>query len=272
MNPVKKERLPRTMPRKRNKGKVRKAESGVRATAQAEADLYSRWATVAHVSERDEGVGCSHGGPIIPAPGHAVSRFMNALLGYEYKMAALKTPYHIADSLAFTFKQHPEVWDDATLRNTARGIILTIGTNLALMLDVDFYPKAKELAYSILLLEKYDVDGGFGAAAFKSSAAIRDITGGAGGGVREIICFYLKRITCPCLKAAFATVKEVVPEKTGFCHNCEQEKERRSLMLCGRCKIMQYCCRECQVEHWPTRKAYCDNAMRCYVQYLTDRG
>ena len=109
MNPVKKERLPRTMPRKRNKGKVRKAESGVRATAQAEADLYSRWATVAHVSNRDKGVGCSHGGPIIPAPGHAVSRFMNALLGYEYKMAALKTPYHIADSLAFTFKQHPEI-------------------------------------------------------------------------------------------------------------------------------------------------------------------
>jgi len=196
------------------------------------------------VNERDEGIRCSHGCPIIPAPGHVVSRFMSALLGYECKMDALKTPYHIADSLSFTFKQHPEVWDDATLRNMARGIVLTMGTNLVLMLDVDFYSKAKEFAYSILLLEKYDVDGDFDAVAFKSTAAIRSINGGA---FREIIRFYLKRLTCPCLKAACALAEEVLPETTRFCHNCEREKERRSLMLCGRCKIMQYCCRECQV-------------------------
>ena len=49
--------------------------------------------------------------------------------------------------------------------------------------------KAREFAYSSLLLEKYDVDCGFGAAMFRSAAAIIDIYS---GGFRRIICFYLK--------------------------------------------------------------------------------
>ena len=39
--------------------------------------------------------------------------------------------------------------------------------------------------------------------------------------------------------------------KMGQCAHCQKSKERSNLMTCGRCKVVQYCSRGCQVANWP---------------------
>lgn len=44
----------------------------------------------------------------------------------------------------------------------------------------------------------------------------------------------------------------------GHCKNCNVEKERSSLMVCGRCKYAQYCSKECQTANWKIHSNDCD--------------
>ena len=76
-----------------------------------------------------------------------------------------------------------------------------------------------------------------------------------GGGLRETVSFFAKRLDCSCLKEMYNEVKG--GKKTAICAHCHQTKERKALMLCSGCKTTQYCSTKCQKDHWPRHKNDC---------------
>ena len=149
-----------------------------------------------------------------------------------------------------------QVWDNATLRKMALDIMLAIGTNFFILDEV----KRKNVLYfaqAISILEQYTGDGKYGFnLATRKASRVHDLSGGR---EREIVRFYLKRVSCSCLKAMYSQIKKSQPCRVGKCSTCNQLKELSLLMHCGRCKVVQYCCRECQAADWPKHKALCDS-------------
>ena len=94
---------------------------------------------------------------------------------------------------------------------------------------------------------------------------IGDLTG---GGSRETVSFFAKRLDCSCLKEMYSEVKG--DKKTAFCCHCHQTKERKTLMLCSGCKLAQYCSAKCQKENWPKHKNYCRTAAMHNVNFVPE--
>jgi hypothetical protein len=145
------------------------------------------------------------------------------------------------------------------------GIMLAIGTNFFILDEVRLVMHLAGIRINVLyfaqaisILEQYTGDGksGFSLATRKASSVVHDLCGGR---EREIIRFYLKRVSCSCLKAMYSQIKKSQPFRVGKCSTCNQLKELSLLMHCGRCKVVQYCCRECQAADWPKHKALCDS-------------
>ena len=251
------------MGRKREKGKARKAKAQAAAAqlaATQEAPLKAG-ASVrqAMVGSEAQGVwcdwamvgltkGCNHGCPLLPAPDHAVSYFMDDLWAHAYAYAQKLT-----DHLIDTFDIHRQVWDNAILRKLALDILVAIGTNF--IMSTDNCNKVA-IPYVINVLEQYIGNGkdGINSATYKACVVSVDLIS---GGEREVIRFYLKRISCTCLKAKYSLIKKSQPTRMSGCSICKQVKVRSSMMLCGRCKAAQYCCRECQAANWPSHKGIC---------------
>jgi hypothetical protein len=158
----------------------------------------------------------------------------------------------LPDRLIDTFDNHRQFWDNAILRKMASDILVAIGTNFIMSTD-NLNNETIRLAYIINVLEQYIGNGkdGINLATYKAYVVSDDLNY---GGEREIIRFFLKRISCTCLKAKYSLVKKFQPT---MCHTCKQVKVRSSMMLCGRCKAVQYCCKECQAANWPSHKGIC---------------
>jgi hypothetical protein len=137
-------------------------------------------------------------------------------------------------------------------------ILVAMGTNYILFLDTDEngIKLAGRLAMTIFMLEEYNGNGKeyFDLAMCKANLLAGDVNS---GGEREIIRFYLKRISCTCLKAKYSLAKKSQPTRTSECNICKQVKVRSSMMLCERCRVRQYCCEECQAADWPIHKTIC---------------
>lgn len=140
--------------------------------------------------------------------------------------------------------------------------MLAIGTNFIILVKSEHeydLTGIDEISISYLgnaisTLEQYDGNGSYKVAMFKAIRAANDVVR---GGEREFIRFFLKRACCTCLKATYSVIKKSHPIRMGVCFTCDQSKELRSLMLCGHCKVSQYCCRECQAADWPNHKVLC---------------
>ena len=85
--------------------------------------------------------------------------------------------------------------------------------------------------------------------------------------IRDLLKLYSKRITCSCLKKMYSEARKTLP-KVGSCESCAKVMERSSLMVCSKCRVHQYCCRECQVTAWPKNKNSCDDfvSARCFME------
>ena len=72
--------------------------------------------------------------------------------------------------------------------------------------------------------------------------------------------FFWRRIRCSCLDKKYEEVKSTT--KMGICFNsqCTHHNfvERDKLRCCSRCRIVNYCSRECQVADWSDHKELCD--------------
>jgi hypothetical protein len=143
------------------------------------------------------------------------------------------------------------------IRKMAFDIMVAIGVNITLdedNLGENYFVLAAYLGQAIIALEQYDGNGDYNIAIFK---AVRVLSDFRGGGQRERIRFFLKRIPCTCLKAKYSMIKKSQPTRMSECYTCQQSKELRSLMLCERCKSIQYCCKECQAADWSIHKDVC---------------
>ena len=112
---------------------------------------------------------------------------------------------------------------------------------------------ARRIAIIALHLECYDGKGDFKSA---SHGTMMKGTAIASGNDRDTLKFYTKRISCSCLNERYKHARKTLP-KMGKCSHCHEEKERSSLMTCGRCKVPFYCSRECQVANVPGHKEHC---------------
>ena len=94
------------------------------------------------------------------------------------------------------------------------------------------------------------------------SAKVRDLRC---GNMRDVLKFHSKRLSCACLKKIYSDARKSLP-KVGKSFHCGIVKERALLSVCSKCRIDQYCSRECQVANWPRHEMHCDAYVRVHKQ------
>ncbi|KAL9178898.1 hypothetical protein ACHAXT_011871 [Thalassiosira profunda] len=72
---------------------------------------------------------------------------------------------------------------------------------------------------------------------------------------RATAMFLCKKVECRCLDGLKLVYKNDV--KVGLCSVCRKKSERKKLLQCSRCEMIQYCSKECQVKDWPNHKDAC---------------
>jgi hypothetical protein len=237
--------------RKKAQGKERKnkaAIQGMLGLSQAEARRRLKWTSVANPALGHAFI-CSHGCPPLPPPGHPVAKLFDMLMHFEEEN--LNRPMYYV--MSREFDRHRAVFDNATLRKMVISIMLTMGVNL--ILNDDNMGLVAMYASYILHIEIYGCVGNIEAALWRSGRLEIDIK--QGGWERDVIQFFIKRITCSCLTATYSQAKVSQPKIMGKCDYCEKKRERRTLMLCERCKTVQYCCTACQADDWQYHKYCC---------------
>jgi hypothetical protein len=76
-----------------------------------------------------------------------------------------------------------------------------------------------------------------------------------------LVQFFRKRIPCSCLDEKYKEVRHIT--KVGICWNpqCKlpdrMRVKRSGMVYCTRCRVINYCSRECQVDAWPDHKLVC---------------
>jgi hypothetical protein len=198
---------------------------------------------------------CDHGRPVrfIPESGHAVSMLIETVT------------YNCFDDLGY----HQEVFDNDMYRKWAIDILVRIGIKACADDHEDGTKAAKSYALYIMHLESYNGEGDDILAAMFRSGMLLTLSDLQHGGEKDIIRFFMKRTTCSCLKERYKQIKISHPTSKSRCDNCHQVKDRRSIMLCGRCKTRQYCSIECQSVDWPKHKIdQCDKIIQCRREHV----
>lgn len=249
--------------RKRNKGKDRKAkkaEMEARKIHNETLEVYKLWrgAALGEDIELDNKkvILCNHGIALtIPEVKHPVCSFMDT-----FHLNLLINRKHILENLGDTYIEHSQVWHNESYRTMARDILLEIGTNLLLGTNDIILDSPRDIAHAIICLEHFN-GGRFEYLIRPPRVAkkVRDLywCGSSSNARRDVLKFYRKRSSCSCLKRMHLDTRKIVP-KLGQCYHCQEVKERSMLMVCGRCRVNQYCSRECQIAHWHTHKEDCD--------------
>jgi len=253
--------------RKRNKGKERKAKKAEQEVERIEnekmvvRETWQGWARGKDMLNNGRIITqCNHGCDLlwmIPnANNHPVTSFMDAFSMNGFFAEGGK---HIVHNLADTFVTQLAVWNDERYRKMIRDMLLGIGTNMILGNKVNVSGMPKDIAFTVLVLENYDGSGDYGSTINSHAVAskYRDFSCGRSGPIRDVLKIYRKRLSCSCLKKMHLEVRKTLP-KLGICKNCGEKKERSLLSVCSKCRISQYCSRECQIEDWPSHKCTCD--------------
>ena len=241
--------------RKRNKGRDRKAKK----EESKRVAMYNIWQKWARGNMGSAGViQCKHDlVTTVPDLSHPVSSFINE--------------YFLCDDTSNSLQHHEALQNlaeglDDRNRKLAMDLLTLVGANLLLsnnIYTVDV--TGREAAFAILVLEKYwesqtcDFDSVFYSR--DVSRKIWGLTMSATYNNRDLLKFFRKRMSCKCLKKMHLEARKTLP-KLGVCHNCEVVKERESLMVCSRCKIYQFCSRDCHVAASPEHRPYCDKGVR----------
>ena len=167
---------------------------------------------------------------------------------------------------------HPQLFHNGNYRKMAMDILLSIGTNLMLRKDDYFGALVRASALVIPILENYNEKVGINNFYSRQVATkLRDLSRKDSSAQRDLLKLYSKRITCSCLKEMYSNARKTLP-KVGKCGHCKVENERVLLSVCSRCKIDQYCCRECQVAAWPAHNFGCDMYYHVHNNMLKDEG
>ena len=154
----------------------------------------------------------------------------------------------------------------------ASSILITIGANW--ILDTTDEWKVGNLATTILLLENFGKTNEFYSTIYRRGvgAKKRDLSIESGSielGRRDMLKFFRKRMNCKCLKKMHLESRKTLP-KLGICNNCGVVKGRASLMICSRCRVDQFCSRECQVAASHKHRDLCDSFVRAHEHSVTN--
>jgi len=237
--------------RKRNKGKERKAkkEENMRVTAH---EFWSGFCI---------NTGCNHGHALVISDDHPVSNFMDQFyINLHCDFTSLR------QHLGKIFKSHTQIWNAESYRKLVIDILIRIGTNLLLKDEeidenpfMTTYGGTLIIAQSIMVLEHFDDANDIDSVIDKRLVISkwRDINDVSGSTKRDLLKFFRKRTSCKCLKKLHLEARKKEP-KMGECWYCEEKSKRTLLCVCSRCRIYQYCSRECQVADWDNHKEVCD--------------
>ena len=255
--------------RKKNQGKDRKAKKEEAKRAQ----VHTIWKLWARGLQCDGSVSqCNHGLAEVPDVSHPVSIFIDALFSNS----------DCFDDIRPALQNHPQIRkNDKDLNLVVHMLIRIAATNLIHDKDGLGVSLAWGIALAILVLENYDerigdVDNNYHLAKQNRIVAskIRDITCMDGErhsskSKRDALKFFRKRMNCSCLKEMHLEARKTMP-KMGKCYHCKVEKERALLMVCSRCRVSQYCSRECQVAASPKHREDCDKFVWAHEQTMAN--
>ena len=254
--------------RKRNKGKERKAKKAELVKSERTV-IRGRWQRWAH-GEDDTGLNfaqlsgritCNHGYDLVlPPDNHPVCCFMDDFL------ISRNNGKPLVSNLKDTFQSQPQVWKNGSYRNMAINILVRIGTHFIDLLNLETIESMEDIkdlgaviSIAILVLENYDGTDNIVSTINGRVVAskLRDIHWSGSSLERDMLKFFRKRTACSCLKDMHLEARKTQP-KVGMCNHCWVMKERSLLMVCSRCRVAQYCSRECQIAQWPKHKCECD--------------
>jgi len=239
--------------RKRNKGKDRKAKKAMEKEEAERVKMQQTWQKWARGFMSGAAfIQCNHGfGELALTDKSPVSSFITIFC---------------MTSLEDSIRKYPEVKNDASLRQMTTDIFIRIGANMLCECDAkgDHTKENMPLkfiinvALAILSLEYYDGTLDYISNAINPSLLkkYRNIQCGSSAR-RDLLKFFRKRLKCKCLKKLHLEARKTQP-KLGTCAHCNQVKERDLLMACSRCRICEYCSKECQVAASPIHREICD--------------
>ena len=253
--------------RKKSKGKDRKAKK-----LEAErAMIHERWwlyiarekkmgMTVTFTPSK-ESILCNYESVIPNDLDHPVSRFMDEFMTLDdLTLESLK--------YACQSKHGKIVLNNESYKEMVTQLMVRIGINMLLLDDETETSWALIMAKSIIVLEDYytDLDDSIEEVVYSRDVQtkLRDINM-VSSGRRDCLKFFSKRVSCSYLKKMHQEARRTQP-KVGICYGCLLETERVALSVCSRCRISQYCSRECQVVHWPHHKGKCEIYVKFHKQ------
>ena len=247
--------------RKKNKGKERKTKQAEKVAERGKRSMQKFWngVSIETVAKCEHGKGLA--ATKMPDDNHPFTRFIHTFfINWEQNLM-------VPTNLLYTFKTHRSMEGDETHCKLAINLLTNMGTNLMLVepYKVVYSCNSAYAARAIVILEAYRVTGDIKLAVLISAAKWRDLFHSKGTR-RDLLKFYSKRISCSCLKEMYSGIRKTMP-KTGQCYGCSAEYVRSSLLVCSRCRVDQYCSRECQVAHWPEHRMVCDAYTRARHQF-----
>ena len=203
---------------------------------------------------------CDHGcNTSIPQRDHPVYKFVDSFIE-----AATSKSVSLTVSLQTLLTTMPQVWKEKTLRNEIVRIFISIATNqmmheyqygsLLSQFSTNSLSQIIPFAKAIILIENQDLiqDDDILTIFYhpKITAKYKNFNDDPNAsGRRDILKFLSRRISCSCLKDMHRQARLTIT-KTRRCEYCMEFKERDELMLCGGCRLLEYCSIECQKADW----------------------
>ena len=229
--------------RKRNQGKARKAkavagsetEAGWCADEENELNLLFKG-----ISLKKDTLACSHGHPYLPR-GHICTKFMVAFETDLKRLISEHGPY-LAGQKAFADSLEKVPLEQEHMQ-CVLDCLLSLGTDYLLEAIVNKKRNHFELSAScaMQLISAEDADHQircFGPDLEcyvpdpKTTQTVVDLQY---GGIREVVRFFSKRLSCSCLKDYYKVLKKAQP-KVSACNNCQTIKLRTELLICTGCR------------------------------------
>ena len=245
--------------RKKSRGKERKAK---KAEENKREHLRMQWQSwVCGVIGNKFISECFHGLGDLKIPGndHPMTRFMDAFID-----SAINKSIPTIVNLRDTYQTHSEVWTNNLHREHVIKMLTVIGTTFLQVDATSQFNMADYIAIAIVMLENYDATS---SSSFDSvlhnrivATKIRDLSP-SHSVRRDVLKFYSKRLSCKCLMEMHSKARQTL-SKVGHCFNCSEVYERKDLMVCSRCRVSQFCSRQCLVAYWPMHQSKCDNLVK----------
>ena len=219
--------------RKRNKGRARAATKNNRQQ-----------------EGKEEEEQCFHG-YVRPPPWHVVHRFLYMI---EKSICRSEMIHDVPFFFQSLHREHPEAIEDPNNRKIIKSYLIGIGTAGLTSSPQLVLIAIAWLATGVMFIEEYEKKRIQG-----KEMSLRNILGKQrdllDGGEDALIRFHATRNPCSCLREKNEGIR--TQQKKGRCSHCVEWKEYTQLMICGRCRVSQYCSIECQRAHWPEHKEYC---------------